>query len=50
MDKMIAFSCNECSQCTIECPKDLDLKSNFIEMRKEYIKDNDGKQVMRKFC
>lgn len=43
MDKMIAFSCNECSQCTIKCPKDLDLKTNFIEMRKEYIKDNGGK-------
>lgn len=49
MDKMIAFSCNECSQCTIKCPKDLDLKTNFIEMRKEYIKDNGGKQVIESF-
>ena len=49
MDKMIAFSCNECSQCTIKCPKDLDLKSNFIEMRKEYIKDNGNKQVIESF-
>lgn len=49
MDKMIAFSCNECSQCTIKCPKDLDLKSNFIEMRKEYIKDNGNKQVIPAF-
>jgi NADPH-dependent glutamate synthase beta subunit-like oxidoreductase len=49
MDKMIAFSCNECSQCTIKCPKDLDLKTNFIEMRKEYIKDNGGKQIIESF-
>lgn len=46
MDKMIAFSCNECSQCTIKCPKDLDLRSNFIEMKKQYIIDNDKKQVI----
>ena len=46
MDKMIAFSCNECSQCTIKCPKDLDLRSNFMELKKQYIIDNDGKQVI----
>ena len=46
MDEIIAFSCNECSQCTLKCPKDLDLKSNFIEMKIEYIKDNNNKQVM----
>lgn len=46
IDKMIAFSCNECSQCTIKCPKDFDLKSNFIEMKKQYIKDNGNKQVI----
>ena len=49
MDKMIAFSCNECSQCTIKCPKDLDLKTNFIELRKQYIKDNGDKQVIPAF-
>ena len=49
MDKMIAFSCNECSQCTLKCPKDFDLKSNFIEIRKAYIADNNGKQVIEAF-
>lgn len=46
MKKMIAFSCNECSQCTIKCPKDLDLKSNFIELKRQYIRDNGNKQVI----
>lgn len=49
MDKMIAFSCNECSQCTIKCPKDLDLRSNFTEMKNQYIRDNGNKQVIEEF-
>ena len=46
MDKMIAFSCNECSQCTIECPKNFDIKTNFMEMKKQYIEDNDNVNVI----
>lgn len=46
MDKMIAFSCNECSQCTIKCPKDLDLRTNFTELKNQYIRDNGNKQVI----
>lgn len=46
MDKMIAFSCNECSQCTIKCPKDLDLRSNFTELKNQYIRDNNNQQVI----
>ena len=42
MDKEIAYSCNECTQCTIKCPNDFKIKENFIEMRKEYVKANDG--------
>ncbi len=42
MDKSIAYSCNECTQCTIKCPHDLRLEDNFKEMRKEYVKSNDG--------
>ncbi len=49
MDKMIAFSCNECYQCTLKCPKDLNLRMNFIDMRKAYIADNNGKQVIDAF-
>ncbi len=42
MDKEIAYSCNECSQCTIKCPKDFPIRENFMEMRKEYVKANNG--------
>ena len=42
MDKMIAYSCNQCSQCTIVCPKDLKLKDNFIAMKEEFAKKNNG--------
>lgn len=46
MDKMIAFSCNECSQCTIECPKSFDIRSNFIGIKEQYIVDNKGENVV----
>ncbi|SHH35313.1 FAD-dependent oxidoreductase [Tepidibacter thalassicus] len=42
MDPLIAYSCNQCSQCTIKCPNDFDIKSNFDEMRREYVKANGG--------
>lgn len=42
MDTMIAYSCNQCNQCTIKCPKDLEIKPIFDEMRKEYVKENGG--------
>lgn len=42
MDKMIAYSCNQCSQCTIVCPKDFNIKDNFIEMKEEFAKNNNG--------
>lgn len=40
MDKEIAFSCNECKQCTIKCPNSFEIRENFMEMRKEYVKAN----------
>ncbi|MEG0669048.1 MAG: (Fe-S)-binding protein, partial [Clostridium sp.] len=46
MDKMIAFSCNECSQCTIECPKSFDIRSNFIAVKEQYINDNNGENII----
>ena len=46
MDKMIAFSCNDCKQCTIKCPKDLDLAKNFIGIKEQYIEDNGGDQMI----
>ncbi len=46
MDKMIAFSCNDCKQCTIKCPKDLDLPKSFIGIKEQYIVDNDNVQMI----
>lgn len=40
MDKEIAYSCNECKQCTIKCPNSFEIRENFMEMRKEYVKAN----------
>ncbi len=42
MDQMIAYSCNECSQCTLKCPKSLDLRTNFRAMKAEYAAENGG--------
>ena len=37
LDIKIAFSCNDCSQCTLRCPHELNIKDNFIEMKKDYV-------------
>lgn len=42
MDRMIAYSCNECSQCTLKCPKEFDLRSNFKAMKDSYAAQNGG--------
>ncbi|AWZ48588.1 hypothetical protein C3495_07040 [Clostridiaceae bacterium 14S0207] len=42
IDKMIAYSCNECSQCTIVCPQNFNLKDNFIEMKENFARKNNG--------
>ena len=42
MDKMIAYSCNECSQCTLKCPKEFDLKANFRALKEIFAEENDG--------
>ena len=36
MDKMIAYSCNECKQCTLKCPHEFDLRSIFTALKSEY--------------
>ncbi|MFI3210231.1 MAG: FAD-dependent oxidoreductase [Peptostreptococcaceae bacterium] len=46
MDHNIAFSCNDCGQCTIKCPKDLNLRENFIAMKEQYIEDNNNEQII----
>ena len=40
MDPMIAYSCNECSQCTLKCPHEFDLRSNFMAIKEAYAKDH----------
>lgn len=47
IDPKIAYSCNMCDQCTLKCPKSLDLKSCFSEIRSKYVKDNGGKSPMK---
>ena len=47
MDSKIAYSCNVCSQCTLKCTKDFDMKSTFLGMRPEYAKDNKGKSPLK---
>ena len=42
IDKMIAYSCNECSQCTLKCPKDFNLKGIFTELKSTYADENNG--------
>ena len=46
VDKMLAFSCNDCNQCTIKCPKDLNLRENFIAIKEQYVADNNNEQVI----
>ena len=42
MDRSIAYSCNECSQCTLKCPKDLNLKAVFQALKEDYAAENKG--------
>ncbi|MFP4431946.1 MAG: FAD-dependent oxidoreductase [Spirochaetaceae bacterium] len=46
-DPKIAYSCNMCSQCTLACPKSLDMQGVFGEMRKAYVTENRGKSPMK---
>ena len=42
VDEQIAYSCNECSQCTLQCPKNLDLRTNFRAMKADFAEKNGG--------
>ncbi len=46
MDQMIAYSCNECRQCTLKCPKEFDLRSNFMAIKEAYAKDNQDEVLL----
>ncbi len=42
MDQMIAYSCNECRQCTLKCPKSYELRDIFTGLKSEYATKNSG--------
>ena len=42
MDPRVAYSCNECSQCTLKCPKSYDLRENFRALKAQYAEENGG--------
>ncbi|WP_194191378.1 FAD-dependent oxidoreductase [Clostridium chrysemydis] len=52
MDKMIAYSCNQCSQCTIVCPNSFNIKDNFIAMKEDFAEKNNGQAIIKEleFC
>ena len=39
---MIAYSCNECSQCTLKCPKEFNMKGIFTALKEDYAEKNNG--------
>lgn len=46
-DELVAYSCNLCKQCTIVCPKDIDLAKFFLEIRKDFVKNNNGNSPLK---
>lgn len=42
LDHMIAYSCNECSQCTLKCPKEFNMKGIFTALKEDYAAKNNG--------
>ncbi|MTI58851.1 MAG: oxidoreductase [Firmicutes bacterium] len=47
IDPLIPYSCNMCSQCTIVCPEEYKMKELFMDIRKQMIKDNNGKSPIK---
>ncbi|WP_313755860.1 (Fe-S)-binding protein [Tissierella sp.] len=39
----LPYSCMLCGYCTKVCPKEVDLKSLFLDMRRDVVKENNGK-------
>ena len=42
LEHMIAYSCNECSQCTLKCPKEFNMKGIFTALKEDYAEKNNG--------
>lgn len=42
-DQVLPYSCMLCGYCTKVCPKEVDLKNLFLELRRDAVKQNNGK-------
>lgn len=47
VNPLIPYSCNMCNQCTIVCPKKLDISSRFMDIREEMVNANNGKSPIK---
>ena len=47
VDPLIPYSCNMCSQCTIVCPEEFQIKDRFMDIRKLMVKANEGKSPIK---
>jgi L-lactate utilization protein LutB len=47
VNPVIPYSCNMCNQCTIVCPKKLQIGSRFMDIREEMVKKNNGKSPIK---
>jgi heterodisulfide reductase subunit C len=47
INPVIPYSCNMCNQCTIVCPKKLQIGSSFMDIRKEMVNKNNGKSPIK---
>jgi NADPH-dependent glutamate synthase beta subunit-like oxidoreductase len=47
VDPLVYFSCNMCSQCTIVCPNEFEIKDKFMQLRKILVKENNGESPIK---
>ena len=47
LDTLLAYSCNDCDNCTIVCPLKLPIKDTFMESRKDFVIANKGESPMK---
>ena len=47
IDPIVPYSCNQCGNCTIVCPKKYKLADVFAGMRKDMVKANKGKSPIK---
>ncbi|ADQ15716.1 FAD-dependent oxidoreductase [Halanaerobium hydrogeniformans] len=47
IDPLVYYSCNMCSQCTLVCPQEFELKDRFMDLRKIAVKENNGESPIK---